>query len=164
MGGADSKVLLRLNRPAGDNDLMLKRDDLTPSGDSGLGDDGLMDFLSVEGGGDVALRGGEIDRTGGAARIVGVGPERMDVRIVYWPLLLRDERFRCRSRWKLLTEASESLSYVGTGGTKALVFDGTPEALCGRGLAAAPAAAVGRCFFCRAPLGGLVSIGGMLCR
>ena len=56
------------------------------------------------------MRGGEMDRTGGAALIVGVGPERIDVRMVYVPLLCLDARFRCRSRWKLLTEASESLS------------------------------------------------------
>lgn len=112
MGGAASKVLLRLKRPAGDRDLMLKREDFTFSGDSGVGEDGRIDFLSVDGGGDVAVRGGEIDRTGGAARIVGVGPERMDARMLYLPplLLARDVRFRWRSRWKLLTDASESLS------------------------------------------------------
>ena len=69
-----------------------------------------MDFLSVDCAVGVAMRGGEMDRTGGAALIVGVGPERIDVRMVYVPLLCLDARFRCRSRWKLLTEASESLS------------------------------------------------------
>lgn len=107
-GGVASAKLLRRNRPVGERDRILKREDL---GDSGVGDDARIDFLSVEGGGDAAA-GGEMDRTAaGVARIVGAAPpERIEVRIVNPPpLLLRARRFR-RSRWKLLTEASESLS------------------------------------------------------
>ena len=62
-------------------------------------------------------------------------------------------------RWKLLAEASESLSYVGTGAATCLAAG----ILWGRGFDATTAAG-GMFLFCSAPLGDLVSIGPILCR
>ena len=52
-----------------------------------------------------------MDRTGATALIVGAGSFLIDERIENW---LGFRRPRARVRWKLLAEASESLSYVGT--------------------------------------------------
>jgi hypothetical protein len=93
-------ALLALNLPPGDSDLILNLEDL---GRSGLGEDGRIDCRN-----DGWARGGEMDRTGAAALIVGAGPDLIEERIVDWFRRPRD-----RVRWKLLAEASESLSYVG---------------------------------------------------
>lgn len=61
------------------------------------------------------------------ARIVGVGPDLIDVRIVYLPLSFREARGL--ERWKLLAEASESLSYAGVG---VAFLDADAEKLWGR--------------------------------
>lgn len=81
------------------------------------------------------------------------GPPLMDV-LAKPPPLLR----RARLRWKLLADASESLSYVGAGA--AIDFLGVAAGrLCGRAFEAATAA--GMCFFCSAPLGAFVSTGAL---
>jgi hypothetical protein len=95
-------ALLALNLPPGDSDLILNLEDF---GRSGLGEDGRIDCRNADWG-----RGGEMDRTGTAALIVGAGPDLIEERIVDW---LWFRRPRDRVRWKLLAEASESLSYVG---------------------------------------------------
>jgi hypothetical protein len=132
---------------------MLNLEDFTGSG---VGEEGRMDLRSA---GDGAL-GGEIARTclgaGAFARIVGAGSCRMEPRMVYCAAWSRDPRFRVR--WKLLAEASESLSYMGTGAVVCLAAG----ILWGRGLATA--AAGGMFLFWSAPRGGLVSIGTMLWR
>lgn len=148
--GGSSLTFLR-KRPAGDNDLMLKRDDFT-----GSGEDGRIDERKF----DCDVLGGEIDRTwagagaGAEALIVGpAGPPRIEV-LAKPPPLLR----RARLRWKLLADASESLSYVGAGA--AMVFLGAAAGkLCGRACEAATAA--GMCLFCSAPLGALASTGAL---
>lgn len=106
----------------GDNDLILNLDDLTVSG---VGDEERID-LRIAGDGDP---GGDIATTclgvEAAARIVGVGSSLIDPRIVMrppWP------RLCARVRWKLLADASESLSYVGS--TVVAFF--TAGMLCGR--------------------------------
>lgn len=82
---------------------MLNFDDLT-----GSGEDGRMDFR-IAGEGDT---GGEMARTcfgaGALLRKVGVGSCLIEARIVYRPPCCLDARLLVR--WKLLTEASESLS------------------------------------------------------
>ena len=107
---------------------MLNFDDLTVSGG---GEDGRMD-LRIAGDGDT---GGEMARAcfgaGALLRKVGVGSCLIEARIVYRPLCCRDPRFLVR--WKLLAEASESLSYVGTGAA----FGLAAGMLCGLGLEAA---------------------------
>jgi hypothetical protein len=100
IGGSTSLALLVLNLPPGDSDLILNLEDF---GRSGLGEDGRIDCRN-----DDWARGGEMDRTGAAALIVGAGPDLIEERIVDWFRRPRD-----RVRWKLLAEASESLSYVG---------------------------------------------------
>ena len=100
---------MALPKPLGDRERMLNREDFVAAGGgSGVGDDGRSDFRRAAGGGLAA--GGELGRIGGASRIVGVGPDRIELRIVYWPSPREGRR---RSRRKLLAEASESLSYVG---------------------------------------------------
>jgi hypothetical protein len=157
-------VLLGLNLPAGDSDRMLNLEDLIPAlaGDSAVGDEGRMDFR-ITGGGDMACTG-EVGRMVGAgvALMVGAGPAPLiDPRIVYLPASFLEARGR--DRWKLLWEASESLSYVGAG---VIVFLGADDAtLCGRGADAFLAAtAAGMCLFWSAPLGGFASTGGLLKR
>lgn len=102
------------NLPAGDNDLRLNLDDLNPPPVvcSTEGDDGRIDFRRAAGGGDAAM-GGEMGRMVGLGLMVGVGPDLIEDRIEYRPLSPCEARGRCR--WKLLAEASESLSYVGAG-------------------------------------------------
>jgi hypothetical protein len=100
IGGSTSLALLALNLPPGDSDLILNLEDF---GRSGLGEDGRIDCRNAG-----WARGGEMDRTGAAALIVGAGPDLIEERIVDWFRRPRD-----RVRWKLLAEASESLSYVG---------------------------------------------------
>ena len=89
----------------GDNDRMLNFDDFTCSG---VGEEGRMD-LRMAGDGDP---GGEMARTclgaGALARMVGAGSCLIEPRIVYLPPWSRDPPLRVR--WKLLAEASESLS------------------------------------------------------
>jgi hypothetical protein len=97
------------NLPIGDKDRILNLEDFTVSG---VGEDGRID-LRIAGDGDP---GGEIARTcfgaGALARMVGVGSCLIEPRIVYRPPCSRP---RFLTRWKLLAEASESLSYVGAG-------------------------------------------------
>lgn len=102
IGGSISFALFALNLPPGDSDLILNLEDL---GRSGLGDDGLIDCRNADCG-----RGGEMDRTGAVALIVGAGSVLIEERMVNW---FGFRRPRDRVRWKLLAEASESLSYVG---------------------------------------------------
>jgi hypothetical protein len=139
------------NLPIGDSDRMLNLDDLTGSG---VGEEGRIDFRRA-GDGDA---GGEIARiclgAGALARMVGAGSCLIEPRIVYRPPCSRP---RFLARWKLLAEASESLSYVGAGAAIGLAAG----MLCGLPLVAA---AGGMFLFWRAPRAGLVSKGTMLCR
>lgn len=100
----------RRNLPAGDNDLILNLDDFTPLA-SGVGDEGRRDFRNEDGGGEAVVVGGETGRMAGVFRIVGTASVLIDPRIVYRPPPPRPRGARARrSRWKLLAEASESLS------------------------------------------------------
>jgi hypothetical protein len=93
-----------LNRPAGESDLRLNLEDLIPPPieGSGVGDEGRIDLRRAAGGGDVATGGG-MERMVGAGLMLGAGPPvRIEERIP------PEGRGRCR--WKLLAEASESLS------------------------------------------------------
>lgn len=122
-------------------------------GASGVGEDGRRD-LRIAGLGDP---GGDIARiclgAGAVVRIVGAASCLMEERMERPPLLVA--RFP-RAFWKLLADASESLSYAGTG------FAAAAGMLSGLALAACTFA--GMCLFCRAPRGGFCSAGGMLCR
>jgi len=122
------------NLPIGDRDRMLNLEDLTGSG---VGEEGRID-LRMAGDGDP---GGEIARTcfgaGALARMVGAGSCLIEPRMVYRPPCSRP---RFLTRWKLLADASESLSYVGAGAAIGFVAG----ALCGLPL---PTAAAGGMFF-----------------
>jgi hypothetical protein len=142
------------NLPIGDNDRILNFEDFT--GSTGIGEEGRID-LRIAGDGDA---GGEIARTcldaGALACIVGAGSCLIEPRIVYRPPWSFDPRLLVR--WKLLAEASESLSYVGSGAATCLAAG----ILCGLGLDAT--AAGGMFLFWSAPRGGLVSTGPILYR
>ena len=93
----------------GDSDLMLNLEDFTAP-TSGVGEDGRMDLRNEGGWGDDVETGGELGRIVGVSLIVGAAADLIDRRMVYWPLPPADDRGRRRWRWKLLADASESLS------------------------------------------------------
>src|SRR5690242_16663340 len=98
--GGSSFAFLR-NRPPGDKDLILNLDDFT-----GSGEDGRIDWRML----DCGALGGDIDRTW-----VGTGAEALRVGPAAGPLIEVLEKppppaRRARLRWKLLADASESLS------------------------------------------------------
>jgi hypothetical protein len=112
---------------------MLNLDDLT-----GSGEDGRIDWRILAWG---AL-GGEIDRTCAKA---GAGAEALKVAPAAGPLMDVLEKppppfRRARVRWKLLADASESLSYVGAGA--AIVLLEAAGRLCGRVFVAAAATGI----------------------
>jgi len=79
IGGAASIGLAFLNLPMGDKERMLNLDDF---GASGVGEDARMDLRRAG----VGEPGGEIDLiwagAGALLRMVGMGPDLIDVRIV----------------------------------------------------------------------------------
>jgi hypothetical protein len=95
------------NFPVGDNDLKLNLDDF---GASETGEDGRRDLRKAGAAEVESLLGGVMGRTADVLLIVGAGSVLIDRRMLIAPFMPREARFRCRSFWKLLTEASESLS------------------------------------------------------
>lgn len=100
IGGGSTSLIFFLNLPPGDSDLILNLEDFTGSG---VGEDGRID-CRIAG----CAGGGEMARTGAAALIVGAESDLIEERIEYWPWFRRP---CARVRWKLLAEASESLSF-----------------------------------------------------
>lgn len=127
--GPTSGPLLDRNLPIGDSDLILNLDDLTPSG---VGKGGRIDLRITgdeEPGGDIGPTCLGVEA---AARTVGAGSCLIDPRIVIRPPRLR---LCARVRWKLLADASESLSYGGTVAVDFLIGG----MLCGRAFGVAGA-------------------------
>ena len=134
------------NLPVGDNDLRLNLEDLSPSLVTDIGEDGRKDFRRAAGGEGAAVGDG-IARMVGVGLMVGVGPDLIVERNPPFEVL-------GRCRWKLLTDASESLSYVGTAAF-GLLTAVEPVLIWVRVLGLVTEAGI--CFFWSAPLGGFVS-------
>ena len=107
-GGESTRLSLLDNLPAGDNDLMLNREERNPGeGGPAGGELGRIVFRSEGGGEPVGEATGLMVGVGLILGASGAAP-RIEERIVYLPPVLREALGRWRT--KLLVDASESLS------------------------------------------------------